>query len=191
MKLRLSLASAVVLLAVAGLFFVNNSAGKTTLPVVQDKWQVASVADSEQFKNPAVPIVVVRVTSGLSEPDASAKKQFLVKEVIVENRSNKKVSSITLRWALSPLNNRLVVLSRGELAAHKLYELKKQLLAGQRQTLQLSHPKIGKLIEDIPNLEGMGTEFAFVIGVGEVVFEDGSTWKEVLTDVTKKSPSTN
>lgn len=191
MKLRLLLASGIALLAVAGLFLVRNSAGKTTLPLVQDKWQVASVADAEQFKNPAVPVVVVRVTSGLSDPDENSKKQFLVKEVIVENRSNKKVSSITIRWALSPLSNRLVVLSRGELTTHKLPELKKQLLAGQRQTLQLSHPKIGKLIEDIPNLEGMGTEFAFVIGVGEVVFEDGSTWKEVLTDVTKKSPSTN
>lgn len=139
---------------------------------------MASVADAEQYKNPATPVVVVSVTSGLSDPDADKNKQFLLKEVIVENRSNKKVSEITIRWAIAPMSDRLTLLSRGKLATHRLAQLNKELLAGQRQTLKLSHPKLGQLIEAIPNLEGMGTGFAFVIGVGEVVFEDGSIWKE-------------
>jgi len=182
---RMFLAFAVIAFSIAGLFTIDKSLGKTKPP--QGKWQVASVADAEQYKNPAIPVVVVSVTSGLSDPDADKNRQFLIKEVILENRSNKKVSEITIRWAIAPMNNRLTLLSRGKLATHRLPQLNKQLLAGQRQTLKLSHPKLGQLIEAIPNIEGMGTEFAFVIGVDQVVFEDGSTWKEESTDVINKS----
>ena len=43
------------------------------------------------------------------------------------------------------------------------------------------------MIKDIPNLEAMGKEFVIIIGVSEVTFEDGSTWKEELTEVANKS----
>ena len=158
---------------------------------VQDKWKVAVVADAEQFKNPAVPVVVVSTISGTTDPNAVGKKQFVVKEVIVENRSTKKVSAITFRWAIAPMDNRLAVLRQGELLPHNLTELRKSLVAGSRQTLKLSHPKISRLIEETAGIESMGTNFALIIGVGEVTFEDGSVWKEVPTDVTKKSLTTN
>src|SRR5258705_2951889 len=115
MKIRICLSIGTVLFALTGMFVINKSACKSSVPLINSVQykggQLASVADAEQFKKPGVPVVVVSVTSGLSDPDEHSKKQFVVKEVIVENRSNKNVSSVTIRWALSPLNNRLIFLS--------------------------------------------------------------------------------
>lgn len=188
-KLRFLLISGVPLVVVAFLLSANNIASKSIIATAEktsEKWQVASLPDTEQANNPSVPVAVVRVTSGLSDQDADSKKQYLVKDVIVENRSGKNVSSVTIRWAIAPMNSRLTILSRGELQPHNLNSLHKHLFAGQRQTLKLSHPKIGNLLREIPNLDAMGGKFAVIIGVGQVVFEDGSTWKEEVTEVTKK-----
>jgi hypothetical protein len=175
------LLSAVVNSAKVGPLFVQNQ---------PSGWVVSSLPNTEQYQNPSVPLVVIRVVSGVSDPDKDKPSEYLVKEVVVENRSQKEVISVILNWTVVASNNRLTALNRGVLSRHVLKDLNKNLLAGHRQTLKLSHPKLGKMIKDIPNLEGMGKEFIIMIGVSEVTFEDGSTWKEELTEVANKSQQT-
>jgi hypothetical protein len=151
-----------------------------------EEFEISIMGDQEQFTNPAVPVVVVRTVSGLSEPDADSKRQYLAKQVILENRSTKDIASVTLRWAISPMNSRTTRLTQGEFGPYSLSALHKTLLAGQRQTLKLVHPKFNRLIDGIQNRQAMGNRFRFIIGVAEVSFEDGSTWKEESTDVGNK-----
>jgi len=153
----------------------------------QEGMEIAVMPDQQQFTNPAIPVATFSTVSGRSEPDANGKTQLLIKQVILENRSTKDVSSVTVRWLITPLNSRITPVARGEFSPHALQSLNKTLRAGHRQTLKLSHPKLFTLIQQIPNREVVGNKFAFVIGVAEVVFEDGSSWKEELTDVSKSA----
>ena len=184
-KMRLLLVSGIALVVVGLVFAANSNIGKSAGDGGKNQggMEIAVMPDQQQFTNPAVPVVVFRAVSGLSEPDADAKKQYLIKEVILENRSTKDISSVTVRWVITPLNSRTTPLARGEFSPHVLQSLHKTLRAGQRQTLKLSHPKLSELIQQVPNVEAMGSKFVFLIGVAEVVFEDGSSWKEELTDV--------
>jgi hypothetical protein len=150
--------------------------------------EIAVIPDQQQFTNPAVPVAAIRIVAGLSDPDADGKTQLLIKEVILENRSSKDVSSVIIRWVITPLNSRATTLARGEVSPHVLQALDKALRAGKRQILKLSHPQLSTLIQQIPNCEAMGNKFAFKIGVAKVVFEDGSSWEEELTDVSYKVP---
>lgn len=176
LTIALVASSAVILTTgkAGGLFTAEVQSGKRTL---------ATLLDMQQYETPAVPVAVVRVVSGLSEPNSEGKKQFLVKEVIVENRSNKEVTSITLRWKITPYSSPATALSKGNLKPHVLKSLHKSLLAGKRQSLKLAHPSVSQLIDRIPNVEAMSTDFAFIVGVSEVTFEDGSTWKEEMAEV--------
>jgi hypothetical protein len=153
--------------------------------------EIAVMLDYPQFIDPAIPLVVVRTVAGNSNPDANSKQQLLIKEVIVENRSMKDVSAVTLRWLITPLNSRTTALARGEFSPHVLQNMHKTLRAGQRMTLKLVHPKLFDLIQQIPNREAMGSKFAIKVGVAMVVFADGSSWKEELTDVSNKSEVSN
>ncbi len=178
-KMRLVFVSGIVLMIVGLVFGAAHLGRSASDPGKnQDGMEIAVLPDQQQFTNPATPVVTVRTVSGRSEPDEHSKKQILIKEVILENRSAKNISSVTVRWRITPLNSRLTTLVRGEFSPHVLHSLHKTLRPGQRQTLKLSHPKLITLIQKIPNREPMDNKFAFVIGVAEVVFEDGSTWKE-------------
>lgn len=178
-------AFALVCLVFVAMTEVSSLASKVG---TQAAMEIAVLPDQQQFTNPAVPVITVRTVSGRSDSDADSKKQILIKEVIIENRSEKNISSITVRWRITPLNSRLTTLVRGEFSPHELQSLGKTLKPGQRQTLKLSHPKLITLIQKIPNKEAMNNEFAFVIGVAEVIFEDGSTWKEDFRDVVPDEP---
>lgn len=188
-RLRRLLLSGFALMFVGLVFAANRSASKFAGNAgrIQGETEIAVAPDEQQFNNPAVPVVVFRSVFGLSDPDTKAKREPLIKEVILENRSTKDISSVTVRWVITPLNSRTTPLARGEFNPHVLQSLHKTLRAGQRQTLKLSHPKLITLIEQVPNLEAMGNKFIFFIGVAEVVFADGSSWKEESTDVSNKS----
>jgi len=188
-KMRLPLISAIAVVLVG---FSLTTAGKistssTSSAQTEPYMEMAVMPDQQQFTNPAFPVVAVRTVSGRDEDQA----QYLIKEIIVENRSMKDVSSVKVRWVIAPLNSRTTSLRRGEFSPHVLSLMHKTLKAGQRMTLKLSHPKLLDLIHEIPNLKAMGNKFVFLIGVAEVVFDDGSVWKEPLTEVGKKSASTN
>lgn len=181
--------TSLMLLGLAALvanFGSSTSGASNSVYLSQEKFIISPLPDSEQYNNPSVPVVVVRTVSGIGESEEK-KKAILIKEVIVENRSSKSVASITLSWKVSPINDRLTHLNRGILKPHVLSELHKKLLAGNRQTLKTTHPSIKQMLSDIPNLESMGNEFAILMGVDEVVFSDGTTWKESPTDVSTKS----
>lgn len=177
----------VLTVAVAiGLNGLTNHSTASALTGQQPKWVVSSMPDTDQFKDLSIPVTVFRVSSGIKDPVEGAVREYEVKEVIVENRSPRDVASVTLRWIITPFDARTTVLRRGELERHVLRSLHKPLIAGHRQTLKLSFPKIAQMIKGIPNADSY-TGFAIIIGISKIEFEDGSTWMEEQTDVTKKS----
>lgn len=167
-------------------FAVSHSANPSTTAASQGhpNWEVAALPDTVQFNDPLVPVAVFNVASGTKDTAPSERKEFQIKEVILENRSPKDVSSVTLRWTVTPLNARTTILKRGQHVTHVLRSLHKPLVAGHRQTLKLSLPKIFEILKTVPNGDSY-SGFAIIIGVSEIVFEDGSTWEE-KTDAPKE-----
>lgn len=117
------------------------------------KWEVASIPDSAQWSDLSVPVAVFSIASGETDSVEGGPREHQVKEVIVENRSPRDVSKVTLRWLITPLNARKTVLQRGELETHVLRSFHKTLIAGHRQTLRFSSFKIGQLIKAFPDAD--------------------------------------
>lgn len=144
------------------------------------KWLISAKFDEYQYLDASVPVIVVRVVSG-PENKEEGKNTLVIKEAIVENRTTKNVESVVLRWVITPMKDETPVLFRGEMAPHKLIDLSKTLIAGHRQTLKLSVPKIAALLNELPNADSYANRFSVLIGVAKVTFEDGSTWEENLS----------
>jgi len=142
-----------------------------------DGWEIAPKPDEHQYLDDSVPVFVFRVVSG-PENREEGKNAFVIKETIVENRSNKNVDSIVLRWVITPMNDESSVLLSGKMAPHKLADLYKTLMMGRRQTLKLSVPPIASLLKSLPTSETYSNRFKVLIGVAKVVFDDGSTWED-------------
>lgn len=181
---RLLLVGCIVFIS-AVTFFLLNSSGVNSVAANQGKWEIACMPDWKQPLDTTVPVFVFRVTSGV-EKDETGTNEYRISSVIVDNRSMKSVSSITLRWTITPMDDRANVLKTGKLDPHILATLHKTLAGGQRQTLKLSDLKPGKLVLQVPDANSR-TGFTVMISVGEVIFDDGSIWKEEMTDVTNKS----
>jgi hypothetical protein len=180
----LILASTALAITTAMLFSTRTSA-----IAIQGKWEVATLPDWRQPTDTTVPVWVFRVTTDSASKDESGNRKYRISQVIVDNRSNKAVSAIRLRWAITPMLDRTDILKRGTFDPHILATLDKKLAPGERQTLPIiAHPKVGDLVKSIPDADSR-PGFAFLIGVAEVVFDDGSTWKEDWTEVTSKSTS--
>jgi hypothetical protein len=168
-------------------FRAISSAGQTP-----GGMEIAVMPDQQQYTAPSIPVVAVRAVSGLSESEPNKKQDYLMKEVILENRSTKDVSEITIRWVIVPFYSRTTHLARGEFKTYVLQSLHKTLRAGQRQTLKLTyHPRLFDLVQKVPNIERMGNKFVFLVGVSNVMFADGSSWEEELADAASKSALTN
>lgn len=77
-------------------------------------------------------------------------------------------------------------LQRGTLQPQVMVALGKSLRPKERVTLVPTHPTVkemlGKLLQQ-PH--SFGNEFAILIGVSEVLFTDGSTWKEPPPDMAR------
>lgn len=54
---------------------------------------IACMPDTKQHLDASVPVSVVRTVVGRSEPDEKGVRKFLIKEIVVENRSEKEVES--------------------------------------------------------------------------------------------------
>lgn len=144
---------------------------------------IACMPDSKQHLDPSVPVTVVRIVVGRSEPDEKGVRKFLIKEIVVENRSEKEVASVTVRWVVSPLNDRVKSLQRGTLQPQVMVALGKSLRPKERVSLVPTHPTVKEMLGQLlQQPHSFGNEFAILIGVSEIFFTDGSTWKEPLPD---------
>ena len=168
----------------AGLVFANNTSSiKPFSETTQGNLKGVGIAlDSFQCKDPNAPVCVVSVVSGSSKPDENGKRHPFIKEVVVENRSMRNISSLVLRAAITQATDRVTVLKRVELDPQVSDPEHKILLAGQRQTLMFSQLRIFDLVQDIPAEKAPSRQFTMIIGVSQVTFEDGSSWKEKVTE---------
>lgn len=133
----------------------------------------SSIPDGRQFLDDSVPVAVFRVTMN-AEPG----KPYKAEQGILENRSSKNVEAVTLRWSLTTMRDRETVLQRGVMETIKLKAAKKSFRAHSRQTLKFPTPSLRQMMKLAANVDMPSENFLITIGVSEVLFEDGSTWKE-------------
>lgn len=144
---------------------------------------IACMPDTKQHLDASVPVSVVRTVVGRSEPDEKGVRKFLIKEIVVENRSEKEVASVTVRWVVAPLNARVKSLQRGTLQPQVMVSHGKSLRPKERVTLVPTHPTVKEMLGTLlQQPHSYGNEFAILIGVSEILFADGLTWKEPLPD---------
>jgi hypothetical protein len=173
--LLFSLISVFTIAAVIGI----ATGGNKNKPKAQGT--VTSILDTDQFFDASVPVGILRVTS-LAEPQ----KPYKPDQVIVENRSSKKIEEITFRWSLTTMEDRETILQRGLMEPTKFRFQKKQLLAKKRQTIKLSMRSLKEILQDVKASDTVSGNYLFKIGISAVVFEDGSVWRE---DTTANSPT--
>jgi len=165
-------------------FTVERAWSKTSPGIRQDSGRTVALAfDVLQCQDLQVPVCTIRMISAPGEPDEKGRRPVVIKEVLVENRSTKAVSSLVFRATITPAIDRTIVLKRVEFEpVMKLVH--KTLPPGEQETLEFSKVMIFDLIQDIPSEKNPSNNFAIVVGVSQEVFADGSSWKEQTTEHT-------
>jgi hypothetical protein len=135
---------------------------------------VSAQFDYPQLLDLSVPVFVR--TTIMSSKEALIDKAG-IKAVVVENRSGKAVVSIRLRWIATANSDRMErknVFGQGLLDAQGVY-----ISEGEKAELNVTMPQMSVMLKRWFAEYPAERVTAISIGVSEVVFDDGSTWKAV------------
>lgn len=145
----------------------------------QGNWKAFVLVDSQQSDNSLVPVVVA-AAGALQGP--ADKRGLKLGCGVLKNRSPKQVSSVQLRWILVRDQDPGPIVASG-------YEPKNILQEGHSPAIELSiFPdsvrrtdfsaiNFAAITKDIAKDGTLTGKYVLIIGVREVVFEDGSVWK--------------
>jgi hypothetical protein len=145
----------------------------------QGDWRATQSLEPKQVDDPLVPVVVAGV-SALQGP--SNRRGMRLGCGVLKNRSEKMVTAVQLRWILVRTQDRPAINQNG-------YTSDTVLREGHTPPIELSIPKDGfrrtdfsiisfaEVTKDLAR-DGMLTgDYFLIVGVYEVIFEDGSVWK--------------
>ena len=144
----------------------------------QGTWTASPLPDLRQSDNPLVPVVVAM--AGAIQGPANRRGMRLGCGIL-RNRSQIPVTAVQLRWILVRNQDRSVI-------SQKDYTPETVLLEGHTPPIELSIPKeslrrtdfsiisFGAVTKDLANDGILTGDYFLLIGVYEVLFEDGSVW---------------
>jgi hypothetical protein len=147
----------------------------TSEPLPKGKWKVVTLFDNSQQYDPSVPVALTRGTSSLKEGDNSR-----LVELIVKNRTAKNISALKIRYYLTTDEDPKTILfpdSPLEIVSKRPDE-KPTLPANQRRTFKVLNGKFSKLLKHLVKDGVLNGSFVITLKISEVLFEDGSMWKE-------------
>ena len=144
-------------------------------PWPQGKWAVSVVPDPHQKENALVPVIVVRTTTSTNKGKDNALEQ-----VILLNRSTKAVSEVKLSYVIHKIETPDAILYRGaqfEVKAKKGNE-KYPLQANKRWVYGIPYGRLARFLKPVVKDGSLSGDFVIRLGVTEVIFEDGTVWKD-------------
>jgi hypothetical protein len=141
------------------------------------KW-ITVMPDEIQYMDSSVPVVIFRTKTS---PDPEYRDRAGIKAAGLENRSRKGVRSVRLRWVALLNKNRIPGL-REWLGHGQLESMELAIEPGKKLKIEISAPKLSEMIKHWMEENPNDQQIAFYIGVSEVVFEDGSMWRDDVID---------
>lgn len=155
----------------------NSTKGKQeqSEPLPKGKWSVMTLFDNKQYYDPSVPIQLTRGTSALGEGYNSG-----LIELIIKNRTSKNITALKIRYYLTTREDHETVLFQGpplDIVSRRAKE-RPTLPANQKRTFEVKDGKFTKLLKPLVKDGALNGEFALVLKISEVIFEDGASWKE-------------
>lgn len=137
---------------------------------IQGQWMIASKPDSDQLNDPATPVVVKAVAtySGQGKYRGLTK----IRKVEVQNRSDRFTQSLMLRWFIVNVENADPILLEG---LTPLFDAR--IEPSTTQIVDIPHIFFNRVIKPLRKEGELNGIFYIVVGVQEVHFSDGPTWK--------------
>ncbi len=154
-------------------------------PLPNGKWTVAFLPDPQQYNDSSVPVEITRTTTV-----GGKGKDNGLEEVIIRNRTSKNVIAVKLRYFITTEENRTVSLYQGPVLdmAYKNIDSKKKdqlkIPPYRRRGFTVKDAKIGKVLKPLIKNGTLNGGFIIRLRINEVIFEDGSIWKEKITNIT-------
>ena len=139
-----------------------------TTPSPKGIWHVAAAGDAEQISDGDSPVIVAGVESLLGRGESA---NLLIKHVIFENRTQKPVTRITLKWMITNDEAQRSVALQGETSA---FEITIPTLA--QQTAEISLLDFAKIARPLMRNGALDGTFLLKLRVSEATFADGSSW---------------
>ena len=145
----------------------------------QGTWTAYVAPDLRQGEDPPVPVVVAGA-GAIQGP--SNRRGMRLGCGVLKNRSEKSVVAVQLRWILIRRQDKSTIVQRG-------YTSQTVLQTGHTLSIELSIPKeslrqtdfsiisFAAVTETLLEDEILSGDYALLVGVHEILFEDGSVWK--------------
>jgi len=144
---------------------------------IEGRWTAGPAFDNSQLQDPSVPVVVKGLNLVSGDPASKFIGLMKIQGADLENRGQKATRSVRLRWALTKWETDdteapIKVLAEGVTDPF-------DVRVGPAESLKTDTPPVFFNRIAKPFLEGGRLEgrFQIVVGVSEVVFEDGSIWQ--------------
>jgi hypothetical protein len=134
-------------------------------------WGFGPAFDNSQLNDPTVPVVVKAINMMSGDPTTKFIGLVKIQGAEIENRGAKATRSVQLRWALVRRGEPDKVLAEGTTPSFDL-----QL--GPGASLKTDTPPVffNRIVKPFLEDGQLHGKFSIVVGVGEVVFDDGSVW---------------
>jgi len=139
----------------------------------QNDAAIAVVPDPSQRKVAAVPVIVTSIGFVVDK-----EKSLEFYKGYLENRSPKAVISVRIRWKLIADEDRELKnpLNRGETAPISV-----RVEGNDKREVEFPIPKFHEITKPLVKSKSLHGKYFLIAGVSEVLFEDGSSWKEEET----------
>lgn len=144
-------------------------------PLPKGKWSITVIPDLKQRDDASAPVVVDSTTISTNKGKDSA-----FENVILSNRSDKTVSAVKLRYVIYKMEPPETILYQSasfEIKAKKGTD-KNPFKANKRWVFDIPDGRLAKLIKPIVKDGVLDGGFAIRVSVDEVIFEDGTAWKD-------------
>lgn len=134
---------------------------------VRGRREIATLFDRRQIWNESVPVVVTTTMT-------SSEGGWHVRGGRIRNRSSKTVEGVSLRWTITPFEQRNLVLNEGVTGRFRV-----DIPPGERRALRFPNMNFRRILRPLVRNETLEGRFLITISVTEAYFTDGSQWAEV------------
>lgn len=136
----------------------------------QGNWVVGAAPDLIQLENPESPVVLLSTRSLVGN---GKWVNVAVAGVTIQNRTNRALKSIRLKWELRTIEEQYSVLLAGYTR-----DMETQVPAGRERRKKVPFINFGKIVKPLLKDGALNGEFLLAVSVGAVEFEDGTKWAE-------------
>ena len=138
---------------------------------VPGSWRLSTMPDLKQVNDPLTPVAVLTVTTFYGQDRYAGRVKVL--EAKIQNRSQRLVQSIQLRWTIVSNEEPETILLEGAVPP-----LNRQIKANMTPIVDIPPIYFNKLVKPLLKNGELSGHFRLIVGVQEVYFADGTRWQK-------------